>query len=139
MIRELRPSLASEHPGRARLAGVLLILGMITFWAGAFAPVPVDYMAPVEEQFVSVADDPTMWLIANLLFVVGVGFTAAGLYVLTRLFETRRARQLATAGVVLNLLGAIVFVANAYYRVTLPGSVTTGGEVPVLFEAAMGG
>jgi hypothetical protein len=96
-------------------------------------------MAPVEERFVSAADDPTMWLTANLLFAVGVGFTAAGLYVLARLFETGRARQLTRTGVVLNLFGAVVFVANAYYQVTLPEAATTGGEVPALFEAAMGG
>ena len=129
-------SLVRNDPAGARLAGALLVGGVIVFTVGAFWPVPIDYTGPVAGQYADVENDPVMWLLSHVFYLVGIALTTGGLYVLATLFGAPRGRRLALAAVGVHALAFAAFAAGTYYRVTLPGS---GATVPALFEAAMSG
>lgn len=102
-------SLVQNNPSRARLAGALLVAGMIIFTLGAFSPVPIDYMGPVAEQYVDVENDPTMWLASHVLYLIGIGLTAVGLYVLAMLLKDTQSRRLAYTAVGVHLFAFATF------------------------------
>lgn len=135
--------LVGEHPGRARLAGALLVVGPILLViAGLVLPIsPAVWLDPsLQGQLATIAARRMEFLLSQVLFFVGLASTTAALAILARRLREVTPRRLAIAGVVLNLGVLVAFVVVAYYRVTLPSAaLVASGEVPPLFVAAMEG
>lgn len=135
--------LVHEHPGRARLAGALLVVSPILIViAGIVLPISrTVWLDPsIQGQLATIAARRMEFLLSHLVFFAGLGSTTAALVILARRFREVTPRRLAIAGAVINLGVLLAFVVVAYYRVNLPSAaLVASGEVPPLFVAAMEG
>src|SRR5689334_18234282 len=68
-------------------AGILLVIGTIAFWIGAFSPPWRVWMTSGEEYLRIIAQNGKAWRFINSMFVVGVGTTTVGLGVLASILQ----------------------------------------------------
>lgn len=134
-----------DHPARGhaltgahKVAGVLLVVGWLAFWAGAFTP-PYRWWfgIPVREFLELVAAHRGVWLFIAAAFAIGVLATAAGLVVLSGLL--RPAAPVATdLGRAAFLFGSVLWLSSLAFRATGTISAATDtlatGAVPAWFE-----
>lgn len=100
----------------ARIAGLLLAAGTLSFFAGASIPLLTDlgvrvWGASLPQFLELVAAHPTTWLWTNSLFVASIPLTVAGLGLLTVLLREAGERVFATVGLLVFGLGAALWLA----------------------------
>lgn len=131
---------ADDESDRAlNAAGILLVAGWLTFWAGAFTP-PYRWWfgVPVRTFLELVAAHPRVWLFIAAAFTLGVLLTMAGLVVLGGVFRAAGARVWSELGQAAFLLGSALWLASLTFRAT--ATLTAAREtvasavVPAWFE-----
>ena len=130
----------TNHPTpHLRLAGVLLVVGWISFWAGAATPPYRWWQAiPVSEYLGIVADHRGAWLWIALAFTVGVVSTLGGLVALGPALDHHGGRVWGALGQALLLAGSVLWLASIAFRATATvaaaNELAVSGTVPGWFE-----
>lgn len=121
--------------------GLLLIVGSVLFWGGAFMPINAKlYSQPSAEKMLEVVqEDPTGWKISNMVYILGAIVTGVGIWGLgNSLGDTAITwrKMLGFYGFFLGLLLTIGFIAQ---RTMEPASyILSGGAKPIMLHLSMG-
>jgi hypothetical protein len=117
-----------ELRSERRLAGSLLILGTVLFFAGlaalflganfmAFLEAPPD--APLQPLLANLAEDVASWQWGWALLIAAVVTTALGLAMLTSVLREAGDRTLSWLGLIAFLLGAVLWVTDMAYDLSV--------------------
>jgi hypothetical protein len=125
--------------GALKAAGILLVGGWLSFWAGAFTPPYRWWFAvPVRTFLELVAAHPKTWLFIAAAFALGVLLTLAGLVVLGSVFRPAGARVWSDLGLAAFSLGGALWLASLTFRatatITAARETVVSGVVPAWFE-----
>jgi hypothetical protein len=122
-----------------KAAGILLVAGWLTFWAGAFTP-PYRWWfgIPVRTFLELVAAHRNSWLFIAAAFALGVLLTMAGLVVLGSVFRAAGAQVWSDLGLAAFSLGSALWLASLTFRatatITAARETVASGVVPPWFE-----
>src|SRR6185436_14841164 len=126
-------------PAELRAAAILLVVGWVTFWAGACTP-PYRwwYGIPVREYLELIAQHRFVWLGIAASFAVGVLTTLAGLVLLGTSLRASGDRVWSELGQAAFLFGSVLWLTSIAFRATATVSAAkecaTTGVVPPWFE-----
>lgn len=139
-----RPALASrKRARRVRTAGVLLVVGMLGWWAGVLAfmpalPDPYDAL-DISRRMWSIAGHRGAWLVQNILLFAGIVATAWGLSLLTEPLRRLGSPLAPRLGRWMILAGAAIWTFIIYFLLAIPAeSVRTAADLPPIYTAIDG-
>jgi hypothetical protein len=105
-------------------AAVVLIAGAVLFFMAAFSPISTRVFQmniTAQEQIQIVNEDRTGWVVASVLFGAGSVVAVVGLFLFARAVSGSLASStalLAYGAAVIALIGALLWVAVVYLRIT---------------------
>ena len=110
-----------------RTAGIILIVGSILFLVAAFMPISWVYaMKTAKEKMERIEKSPGAWRISQLFFALGATVTAIGFGLVAVHFRTSPGALAAYLGVVVIVLGAVLWDWDVYLRAINPEQFVQG-------------
>lgn len=125
---------------RIRLAGTMLVAGMLALWVGALAFMPVlgdAYRSPdFLQRMGTIAAHRSAWLGQNMLFLAGTWATVAGLSLLVGPLHRRGMGRPARLGRAAMVAASVLWAFIIYFMLAIPAEDMHGAaELPPVYHA----
>jgi hypothetical protein len=120
-----------------RLAGIVMIVGFVVFWAGnVYSPPGVYGETAVAARLEVVAQNPVRWAISQGMGGLGIVVMLLGLILWSIPLRGQHSSWLAVLPAVINMLAAILITVYLYQYITAPAFIWESAQPSLLLQAA---